>query len=464
MVDASFDATVVGSGPNGLAAAVELARQGRKVLVVEAADRIGGGTRTEELTLPGFLHDVCSAIHPTGIASPYFREIGLEVPWVHPTIPLSHPLDGGRAVALYRSVDETAAQFGDDAGHYRRLMGPLAEAIDDFLGVVLSPLRVLPRHPGAHLRAGIVALPSAAMLVSRFSSDGTRALLAGLAAHSVAAFGALATAGVGVALGAIGHAFGWPLVAGGSERIADALADRITSMGGVIETGRKVTRIEELPGEVFLLDVMPPAARSMAVTRISGAASRRLGAWRPGPGVFKIDYALHAPVPWADPISGQAGTVHVGGSYEEIRNSEAAVIAGKHPERPFVLVAQQSLFDPSRAPEGQHTLWAYCHVPNGSTVDMTQAIEDQIERFAPGFREVVAHRTVRDTVAYEAYNPNIVGGDIGGGRFGLAKVLQLGIRRPYDLGGGVYLCSSATPPGAGVHGMCGYAAARAALA
>ncbi|HLV90046.1 MAG: NAD(P)/FAD-dependent oxidoreductase [Acidimicrobiales bacterium] len=463
-VDASFDVSVVGSGPNGLSAAVEMARNGRKVLLVESADRIGGGTRTEELTLPGYLHDVCSAIHPTGLASPFFAEIDLDIEWIHPPIPLVHPLDGGRAVALYRSVDETALQFGDDADRYRRFMGPLVEAVSDLVGVALSPMRVPPKNLGALIRTALAGGPPAAAVAMRFSTREAKALLAGLAAHSISAFNALATAGVGVVLGAIGHASGWPLVRGGSVGIANALADRLTSLGGVIETGRHVSRVEELPGDTHLLDVMPPAARSMAVTRISGSASRRLGGWKPGPGVFKVDYALDAPVPWADPLSGQAGTVHLGGTYEEIRDSEAQVIAGEHPDRPFVLVAQQSLFDPSRAPDGKHTLWAYCHVPNGSTVDMTGAIESQIERFAPGFRDVVAHRSVMGPAEYQAHNANLVGGDIGGGRFGIRKVLQLGLRRPYDLGGGVYLCSSATPPGAGVHGMCGFAAARAALA
>lgn len=458
-----FDAAVVGAGPNGLAAAVELARHGRRVLVVEGSDRIGGGARTEELTLPGFRHDVCSAIHPSGVASPFFAEIGLEVDWIHPTIPIAHPLDGGRAVALYRSVDDTAAQFGDDADRYRGLIGPLAESLTEVMDVVLRPMTLPPRNWGAFVRAGISGGPPAAFLALRFSTPEAKALVGGLAAHSIAAFSSLATAGVGVMLGAVGHAIGWPLVRGGSDGITKALADRLTALGGVIETGRPVGRVEELPGETHLLDVMPPAARSMAVTRISGSASRRLAAWRPGPGVFKVDYALDAPVPWADPLSGKAGTVHLGGAYEEIRDAEAEVLSGGHPERPFVLAAQQSLFDPTRAPTGKHTLWAYCHVPNGSTMDMTEAIDRQIERFAPGFSEIVAHRSVMRTDDYQAHNPNLIGGDIGGGQFGLAKVLQLGKRRPYDLGGNVFLCSSATPPGAGVHGMCGYSAARAAL-
>ncbi len=458
-----FDAAVVGAGPNGLAAAVEMARHGRRVLVVEGSDRIGGGARTEELTLAGFRHDVCSAIHPSGLASPFFAEIGLEIDWIQPDIPVAHPLDGGRAIALYRSIDETAAQFGDDASRYRRFMGPLAGSIAEIMDVVLRPMTFPPRNLGAFVRAGIAGGPPAAFLAMRFSTPEAKAMVAGLAAHAIAPFGALATAGVGVMLGAVGHALGWPLVRGGSDGITTALAERLSSLGGVIETGRPVTRVEELPGEFHLLDVMPPTARSMAVTRISAAASRRLAAWKPGPGVFKVDYALDQPVPWANPVSRQAGTVHVGGTYEEIRDAEAEVMAGRHPEKPFVLVAQQSLFDANRAPDGKHTLWAYCHVPNGSDVDMTGAIDRQIERFAPGFADVVAHRSVMMTHDYQAHNPNLIGGDIGGGRFGIGKVLQLGKRRPYDLGGGVFLCSSAAPPGAGVHGMCGYSAARAAL-
>jgi phytoene dehydrogenase-like protein len=459
-----FDASVVGSGPNGLAAALELARNGRKVLVVEAAETIGGGARTEELTLPGFRHDVCSAIHPSGFASPFFDDIGLEIEWIQPEIPFTHPLDGGRVAALHRSIDATADGLGGDARRYRRLMTPLAGSFQEAIDIVLRPITIPPRHLGTFVRvAGIGGIP-AALFARSFSTEEGRALISGLAAHSIAPFGTLGTTGVGLMLGIIGHAVGWPLVKGGSDAITNALAKRLTEIGGSIETGRTVSRVEELPGELSILDVMPPAARSIGATRISGAASRRLRRWRPGPGVFKVDYALSGPVPWADPLSGKAGTVHVGGTFAEIAEAEAAVAAGRHPDKPFVLIAQQSLFDPSRAPEGQHTLWAYCHVPNGSNRDMTEAIDRQIERFAPGFRDVVLHRTTTGSPAYESYNPNLVGGDIGGGRFGPLKVLQLGERRPYDLGGGVFLCSSAVPPGAGVHGMCGFMAARAALA
>ncbi|MFQ5522275.1 MAG: phytoene desaturase family protein [Acidimicrobiia bacterium] len=459
-----FDASVVGAGPNGLAAAVELARAGRKVLVVERAGEIGGGTRTEELTLPGFRHDACSAIHPSGIASPFFNEVGLEVEWVQPPIPFTHPLGEGRAAALFRSVEETAAQFGDDAATYSGLMASLVENIDELADNVLSPVTIIPKHKSSFARLAALGGMSASMLANRFRSKEARALIAGLSAHSISPFGSLASASVALALGAIGHVYGWPVAKGGSQAIADALAEQLKAMGGSIETSRDVVSVDELPAGVILLDVMPPAAMAMARDRISAMAARRISSWKPGPGVFKVDWALDGPIPWSDPLSSQAGTVHIGGTYEEIEAAEREVFAGRHPERPFVLLAQQSLFDPTRAPEGKHTAWAYCHVPNGSAVDMTAAIESQIERLAPGFRDLILARHTRSAVEYQDYNPNYVGGDIGGGAFGLKKILQLGAKRPYILGDGIFLCSSATPPGAGVHGMCGYHAARAALA
>ncbi len=458
-----FDTTVVGAGPNGLAAAVEMARAGRKVLLVEGADEIGGGTRTKELTLPGFIHDVCSAIHPTGVASPFFRELDLEIDWIQPPIPFSHPLDGGRSVGLHRSVEETASQLGVDESSYIGLMGPLSDGIDEVVEDVLAPLTLNPRHKTKFARLAAIGSLPASLLVKRFKTGEARALIAGLAAHSIAPFSAPATSAVGLMLGAMGHSYGWPLARGGSRRIAQALADRLERLGGTVETGRWVESVSELPGEVALLDVMPPAAYRMARDRLSPSSLRRLPRWRPGPGVFKVDWALDEPIPWADPLSGQAATIHVGGSYEEVEAAERAVFNGEHPDRPFVLMAQQSQFDDSRAPDGKHTAWGYCHVPNGSELDMTEVIEGQIERFAPGFKDIVLERSTRNAVQYQSYNPNYVGGDIGGGRFGLRKVMQMGARRPYQLGGGVYLCSSATPPGAGVHGMCGYYAARAAL-
>lgn len=454
---------MVGAGPNGLAAAVELARSGRKVLLVEGAEEIGGGTRTSELTLPGFFHDVCAAIHPSGIASPFFNEIGLDIEWIQPPIPFTHPLDGGRAAGLFRSVEETASQLGADSSRYAGLMGPLAEKVDLLVEDVLSPMTLNPKHKSAYARVAAIGGLPASVLAKRFETDEAKALIAGLAAHSIAPFHAPATAAVGVMLGAIGHARGWPMARGGSKMIAGALAARLTDLGGVIETGRWVESSSDLPGDTTLLDVMPPAAFRIARDRITPSSARRLSRWKPGPGIFKIDWALEEPIPWADPLSGRSATVHVGGSYDEIEAAERSVSRGDHPGKPFVLLAQQSQFDDTRAPDGKHTAWGYCHVPNGSDVDMTDAIESQVERFAPGFKDLVIGRNTKNATGFETYNPNYVGGDIGGGSYGLKKVMQMGAKRPYSLGGKVYLCSSATPPGAGVHGMCGYHAARAAL-
>lgn len=457
------DVAVVGAGPNGLAAAVELARAGRKTLLVEATDAIGGGTRTEELTLPGFLHDVCSAIHPAAIASPFFKDVGLDVDWIHPPIPFTHPLDGGRVAALQRSVRATADSLGADGDTYRKLMAPLVDDIDEMVEVSLNPVSLNPRHKVAFARLATIGGLPAALLARRFDTEEGKALIAGMSAHAIRPFHAPATAAVGLMLGAIGHAHGWPMARGGSASISRALASLFTEFGGEIETGRRVTDVSEVDAETMFLDVMPPSALKLVGSRISRSATRRLARWQPGPGVFKVDWALDGPIPWADPLSGEAATVHVGGSYAEVASAERAVGRGEHPHRPFVLLAQQSLFDDSRAPDGKHTAWGYCHVPNASTVDMTEAIEAQIERFAPGFRDLIIGRSTTDTTALEAHNANYVGGDIGGGVYGMRKVLQIGEKAPYALGGGVFLCSSATPPGAGVHGMCGHLAARAAL-
>ena len=457
------DAGVVGAGPNGLSAALELARNGLEVLVVEASTEIGGGTRTDELTLPGFKHDICSAIHPSGIASPFFNEIGLEVDWINPPIPFTHPLGEGRVAALHRSVGETAAGLGDDAARYEGLMGPLVDSIDELVEDVLSPMTLNPRHKKSFARVAAIGSLPAAVLARRFSTEEAKALVAGLSAHSIAPFSAPATAAVGVMLGAIGHHHGWPMARGGSRAITDELARRLTKLGGKIETGRLVTDVDELESDMTFLNVMPPAAISIASERLTPTNSKRLSKWSPGPGVFKLDWALSGPIPWADELSPRAATVHVGGTYEEVELAERQVFKGQHPEQPFVLLAQHSLFDESRSPDGQHTAWGYCHVPNGSTVDMTDAIESQVERFAPGFRDLVLARHAMDAGAYQSYNPNYVGGDIGGGGFGLKKILQMGAKRPYTIGDGLFLCSAATPPGAGVHGMCGYYAARAAL-
>jgi phytoene dehydrogenase-like protein len=458
-----YDAVVVGAGPNGLSAAVELTRAGMKVLVVEQAAEIGGGARTEELTLPGFKHDVCSAIHPLGIASPFFRELGLDVDWVQPPIPVSHPLGGERSGAVLRDLAGTAHIFGPDDERYLRLMRPLVEAAGSVIDDVLGPIQV-PKSPRRFVRlASRGALPVSA-IAARFTSDEARAVLAGLAAHAIAPFGSPLTGGVALLFAVIAHTHGWPLVRGGSRELAGALAGLIRNGGGEIETGRLVGSLDELPpARVMILDVMPGAALRIGGSRVDPRARRRLIGRKAGPAVFKLDYALDGPIPWSDPHSPDAGTVHIGGTWEEVAEAEGQVHAGRHPERPFVLVAQQSRFDSTRAPDGKHTAWAYCHVPNGSTVDMTDAIDAQIERFAPGFRDLILHRSTMNARELEAHNPNYVGGDIGGGGFGIQKVIQLGLVGPYRLGEGLFLCSSATPPGAGVHGMCGFHAARAAI-
>jgi len=457
-----YDAVVVGSGPNGLAAAVELTTAGRRVLVVEGADVIGGGTRTEELTLPGFLHDVCSAIHPLGVASPFLASHGIG-DWIHPDVPATHPLGDGRVVVLHESVDDTVSGLGTDGARYRRLIGGLVDRSDDVIDAILNPLPMVPDHPLTLARFGIPGLIPASTLVRTLRTEEGRALFAGLASHAIAPFSRPMTGAVVQAFAVSAHASGWPLVRGGSQRLAEAMADIVTSAGGVIETGRwirSLAEFEEVP--VVMLDVMPPAAVRIGGTRIHRSAAKRMAKWSSGPGVFKVDWALDGPIPWSDEWSRRSGTVHVGGTYEEIAASERAVHDGQHPEDPFVIVAQQSLFDDTRAPVGKHTGWGYCHVPSGSGVDMTEAIEAQIERFAPGFRDRILARHTMGPRQYEEHNPNYVAGDIAGGAFSLGRTLRFGYGQ-YRIGDGLYLCSSATSPGAGVHGMCGYHAARAAL-
>ncbi|HZD23563.1 MAG TPA: NAD(P)/FAD-dependent oxidoreductase, partial [Acidimicrobiia bacterium] len=343
------------------------------------------------------------------------------------------------------------------------LMGPIVDNIEDFIPAALGPVRVIPEHIGAFTRLSVIGGLPVSILAKRFKTDRAKALLAGVSAHAIAPFHGLATSAVGLMLGAIAHSHGWPMARGGSAAIGKALAERFETLGGKIELGRTVETVDELPEGPVFLDVMPPAALRIARNRVSPSNARRLARWRSGPGVFKIDWALDGPIPWVNPMVSRAATVHLGGHYAEIAAAERAVGRGENPKRPFVLLAQQSLFDETRAPAGKHTAWGYCHVPNGSIVDMTKAIENQIERFAPGFRDIIAERAVRDPMSYQEYNPNYLGGDIGGGQYGVQKVLQIGRKAPYTLGGGVYLCSSATPPGAGVHGMCGYLAVRAAL-
>ena len=466
----SRDAIVVGSGPNGMAAAITLARAGLSVEVLEAEDTVGGGTRSAELTLPGFVHDTCSAIHPLLLASRVFRDLplrdhGLEL--IHPPLPLAHPFEDGTAAVLERSVTTTADGLGTDSGAYASLMAPLVRGADRLLHDIHAPLRP-PRHPLLLARFGLSAVRSAAGLAgSRFEGEHARGLFAGLAAHSILSLDRSPTAAAGLVLGLLGHAVGWPLARGGSQRIADALAAYLRSLGGEIVPGRRVGSLDELPpARAVLLDVTPRQLVALAGGRLPDRYRSALGRYRYGAGVFKLDWALDGPIPWTAPECARAGTIHLGGTLREIADGERAIARGEHPRRPYVLMAQQSLFDPTRAPEGKHTGWAYCHVPNGSTRDMTDAIEDQVERFAPGFRERVIARGAMGPTEVEARNANLIGGDINGGMQDLRQLFTRPTLRqpPYVTPvKGVYLCSSSTPPGGGVHGMCGYHAARAAL-
>jgi phytoene dehydrogenase-like protein len=466
----SWDAIVVGSGPNGLAAAIALAQAGRSVLVLEAAATTGGGTRTAELTLPGFRHDVCSAVHPLALASPFLRQLPLRehgLEFVHPEIPLAHPLDDGTAVALHRSVDETAAGLGSDAAAYRHLMQPLAREWEALAGDLLGPLRV-PSHPLAAARFARAGLRSATGLArARFAGARAQALVAGNAAHAQRPLETPSTAAFALVLQLLGHGVGWPVAVGGSQAIGDAMTSLLRELGGTIESEREVRSLAELRGaRAVLFDLTPRQILAIAGERLPARYRRALGAYRYGPGAFKLDYALDGPAPWTAPECRRAGTVHLGGSLAEIARAEAEVAQGRHPERPYVLVAQQSLVDSSRAPGDAHTLWAYCHVPNGSAVDMRDAVERQIERFAPGFRELVRACSTLSPAGLEAYDANYVGGDINGGAADLRQLWARPVARrvPYATPDPrLFICSSSTPPGGGVHGMCGWHAARAAL-
>ncbi|HEX4214405.1 MAG TPA: NAD(P)/FAD-dependent oxidoreductase [Candidatus Dormibacteraeota bacterium] len=465
-----LDAVVVGAGPNGLAAAITLAEAGRSVRVLEACDRVGGGCRTAELTLPGFRHDVCSAVHALGAGSPFLRrlplaELGVEL--IHPELPMAHPFDDGTAAVLARSVEETARGLGRDERAYRRLMAPLVRGADRLLEEFLGPLRP-PRSPLLAARFGTRALlPAATLARTHFRDPAARALLTGMAAHSIQDLSSPGTAAFGLMLAMLGHAYGWPVARGGSQVLADALAEHLRSLGGEICTGRPVAILSELPpARAVLLDVTPRQVLAMAGDELPDRYRRRLGRYRYGPGVFKLDLALEGPVPWRAAACRRAGTVHLGGTMEEIVASERAAAGGRICDTPFILVVQASLVDPGRAPAGRHTLWAYCHVPSGCEVDMTSRIEAQIERFAPGFGKLVLARHALPPAALEAYNPNYVGGDINGG---VQDLRQLFTRptvsvTPYATPNPrLFICSSSTPPGGGVHGMCGHHAARAAL-
>jgi phytoene dehydrogenase-like protein len=466
----AYDAVVVGSGPNGLAAAITFARAGLSVALIEGADTIGGGMRSDELTLPGFTHDICSAVFPLSLASPFLKTVpladhGLE--WVQPPIPLAHPLDDGTAVLAYRSVEETAANLGPDAGAYRRLMSTpsgWAELVHEVLG----PLRVPPRYLLALAQFGLLALrPARSIAHTFFSGERARALFAGSAAHAIMPLERPPTGAFGLLITRAAHEVGWPIPRGGAQRLADALASYLASLGGEIITGWLVESINELPpARAVLFDVAPRQLLRIAGRRFTPLYRHQLERFRHGPGVFKVDFALSGPIPWQAAGCAQAGTLHLGGTLDEIATGEAAIWRGEHPEKPFVLLSQPSLFDPARAPDGQHTVWAYCHVPHGSTVDMSRPVEAQIERFAPGFHDLVLARSARTALDMERYNPNCIGGDISGGVMDLRQLFSRpALRlRPYSTpAGAIYLCSASTPPGGGVHGMCGFYAARAAL-
>lgn len=467
----SDSAVVVGSGPNGLAAAITLARAGQSVVVLEAEKQIGGGCQSAELTLPGFLHDVCSAVHPLALGSPFFRSAPLAtygVEWIQPPIPLAHPLDDGTAVALQRSPDQTADQFADhDRARYRALLRPFVERWEDLVDGILGPLR-LPRHPILLARFGWSAIRSAVSLArGQFDEPRAQALFGGLAAHSMLPLDELGTAGFALVLAVLGHAVGWPIARGGSQTIADALTAYLRSLGGDIRTGSRVETLDDLPRAAnVLFDVTPRQLVGIAGSALPSGYRQQLENYRYGPGVFKVDWALDRPIPWRAPDCRRAGTVHLGGTLDEIAAAERAVWRGENPARPFVILTQPSLFDPTRAPAGKHTAWAYCHVPNGSTVDVTKYIENQIERFAPGFREGILARSTMSPAALERHNANYVGGDINGGSQDLRQLFTRPTFswNPYTTPRpGLYLCSSSTPPGGGVHGMCGYYAATAAL-
>ncbi|MEJ2637213.1 MAG: NAD(P)/FAD-dependent oxidoreductase [Calditrichia bacterium] len=466
----NYDAVVIGSGPNGLAAGITLARRGLSVLIAEAKDSVGGGMRSAELTLPGFVHDVCSAIHALGAGSSFLKTLplgryGLE--WITPPSALAHPFEDSAAAVLDVSTVGTGKTLMEDEISYRKLMNPLVNNWEKLASDILGPLKI-PRHLLLSIGFALLGFQSAEGFSQRhFSGGRSRSFFAGLAAHSMMPLEQRLTAGVGLVLGILGHVTGWPFPRGGSQKFADALAAYFESLGGKIELNRPINSLADLPAaRAILFDVTPRQLLKITGDRFPARYRRQLENYRYNPGVFKIDWALSGPVPFKAMECRQAGTIHIGGSYDEIADSERTVWQGKHPERPFVLFAQQSLFDKTRAPDGKHTGWAYCHVPHGSTEDMTAGIEDQIERFAPGFRDCILERHTMNTADMEAYNANYIGGDINGGVQDWRQLFARPALRssPYSTPlKGIYICSSSTPPGGGVHGLCGYHAAGRAL-
>jgi phytoene dehydrogenase-like protein len=463
----AVDAVIVGSGPNGLSAAITIAGAGRTVVVFEAADAAGGGCRSAELTLPGFLHDLCSAVHPLAVVSPVFRALRLEahgLEWIVPPVMLAHPLDDGRAACLYPSVEQTAATLGADADAYRRLFQPAVQTWPAIAEAMLGRLR-WPRHPAALLRFAIEAVQPASRVVRRFRGEPARALFAGVAGHSMLPLDRPLSGGFALVLSLLAHIGGWSFPRGGSQALTDALAACLRSMGGDIVTGAPVSSLDQLPAaRAVLCDLSPAPLLRLAGDRFPPRFRRALEAYRYGMGVYKVDWALDGPVPWRNPACAQAGTVHLGGTFDDIAASERDAWAGRPAGRPFVLLSQPTLFDPSRAPRGAHVVWSYCHVPHGSPADMLPAIEQQIERFAPGFRRRVIARSVTSARSIEQRNANMVGGDIGAGAPTLGQFFTRPTWRTYSTPlRGLYICSAATPPGPGVHGLCGYFAARRAL-
>jgi len=463
------ETVVVGSGPNGLAAAIVMACAGRRVTVVESGDTLGGGMRSAPLTLPGFVHDICSAIHPLGAGSTFFRSLSLEqegLEWIHPAAPLAHPMDGDPAILLEKDLKATSINLEVDGESYVKLLEPFIRSWEDLSQEILAPVH-LPSHPLLLARFSCFALRSARGLAeSTFCGERARALFAGLAAHSFLPLERPVSAAFGLILGMTAHAAGWPVARGGSQQIADALAARLQSRGGRIILGKKIESLDQLSGaKTILFDISPREVLKLAGDRMSAMRREAFRRYRYGPGAFKVDWALAGPIPWRDQACLRAGTLHLGGTLAEIAEGEREVWEGKHPEKPFVILAQQSLFDPTRAPAGHQTGWAYCHVPNGSDVDMTERIENQVERFAPGFRDLILKRFTRTAAEFEGYNANYVGGDINGGVQDASQLFARPALRlnPYFISKGMYLCSSSTPPGGGVHGMCGVHAAHAAL-
>lgn len=465
----SYDAVVVGSGPNGLAAAITLGRRFNAVLLLEAAETIGGGVRSKALTLPGFIHDVCSTVQPLSLASPFFRQLelpqyGLE--WIQPEIPMAHPFEDGSALYLHRSLEVTAEALGPDGRAYKRLLQPLVRHEQMLLSDILRPIH-FPKNPLLMARFAFHALRSLRNLAeTQFQSDRTHALFAGLAAHAMIPLEQTATAAFAMILATLAHTVGWPLIKGGSQKLADALANCFRSGGGEIITGHPIASASDLPkADFYFFDVTPRQLINIKGLGLTDGYCKRLARFRYGPGVCKMDWALKEPIPWKAAICRKAGTVHLGDSLGEIAASIRDVSAGKKSSSPYIILAQQSLFDPSRAPAGRHTAWAYCHVPHGSAADMSALIENKIERYAPGFREVILAKSVLSAAAMEQYNPNYVGGDINGGLQDLTQLYTRPIAslNPYRTSvKNIYLCSSSTPPGGGVHGLCGYHAAQSA--